>query len=272
MLKLEPVSDDALATYDAIVARKRPKERRERLQKLRSRVKSAYAQYYRQTRDLERIRPDRFSSDRDDLLGCYNGSTAPRNELYAKVKALSGYWCAYCTAYTTATLDHYLPKEPYPEYCVLPVNLVPACSGCNRSRDFRDSRGKRALVHPYFDPVPATARLLIVVVDIKQDLPRARFSVNTSMRSAFAKLYARHFKLLSLRKRYSDAAVPMLGEAVRSVRSWGAGLTCKEAGSWLAKQAAAEEQVLGANYFKAALLRGAANSKAFLDYCVEAAT
>ncbi|WP_437755288.1 hypothetical protein [Sorangium sp. So ce1389] len=272
MLKLNPIPDDPLGVYDAIVERKRPTDRRERLQKLRRRIQSAYARYDRRKPDLEEIVPGRFLDAKEDLLRCYKGSTAPRDKLYAKVKGLSAYWCAYCTAYTTATLDHYLPKDSYPEFCVLPTNLIPACSGCNRPRDFRDSAGKRALVHPYFDPVPPTDRLLVAVVSVKDGLPRAKFSVDTSATSPFSKLYARHFKLLSLRKQYGAAAVHVLAEAVRTVREWGADSTLKEAQVKLARQAAAEERAWGANYFKAALLRGAARSKAFLEYCFSGGT
>lgn len=271
MLKLDPIKDDAISVYDAIVGTKKPIERRRRLQGLRRRINNAYKKYDVAKPALEQIKAHAFKRHKEDLLQCYKGSTIRRDRLYADVKSLA-FWCAYCTAYTVSTLDHYLPKDPYPEFCVLPINLIPCCSGsgCNKSRDFKDQAGARALVHPYFDPIPAKARLLVAKVYVKRGLPEAAFSVNIPSRKgrAFAELYARHFELLSLEEHYSRAAVDALSEMARVIRTWSSGLKREDVRTKLEAQATADEQALGANHFKAALARGAADSEEFLDHCL----
>lgn len=73
--------------------------------------------------------------------------------------------CPMCGSFHTGTLDHFLPKEDYPEYAVFTANLVPACK-CNTRRGravFGDEEGERFL-HPYFDKC-LSRRLLQAVIE-----------------------------------------------------------------------------------------------------------
>lgn len=56
---------------------------------------------------------------------------------------------------TPGTLDHYFPKDAYPELAAVIVNLTPMCSECQgrKGTDFQDEQGKKIFIHPYFDPV-----------------------------------------------------------------------------------------------------------------------
>ena len=47
-----------------------------------------------------------------------------------KLSAKGGF-CPLCGQRNVSTLDHYLPKESYPDLSILPINLVRACSDCN---------------------------------------------------------------------------------------------------------------------------------------------
>lgn len=60
--------------------------------------------------------------------------------------------CPFCGFGTVSTLDHYLPKAPYPTYSVLPYNLVPCCFDCNKgkSTDNANTQNEQTL-HPYYD-------------------------------------------------------------------------------------------------------------------------
>lgn len=54
---------------------------------------------------------------------------------------------------TPNTLDHYLPKNVYPEFSVTLVNLFPMCDICQGKKgvEIGDDDGKRLFIHPYFD-------------------------------------------------------------------------------------------------------------------------
>ncbi len=63
--------------------------------------------------------------------------------------------CPYCGQRTVDTLDHYLPKSVFPALAVTPINLVPACSACNKTKlDFQPPDAKDLILHPYYDDVP----------------------------------------------------------------------------------------------------------------------
>lgn len=60
--------------------------------------------------------------------------------------------CPLCGQRTVSTLDHYLPQSSHPALIITPVNLVPACSECNKSKLARQaSVAIDQTLHPYFD-------------------------------------------------------------------------------------------------------------------------
>lgn len=75
--------------------------------------------------------------------------------------------CPYCGQRTVSTLDHYLPKSIHPALAVTPINLVPACSECNKVKlDFQPPTAKDQILHPYFDDVSAEVWLNASVQDV----------------------------------------------------------------------------------------------------------
>jgi len=54
---------------------------------------------------------------------------------------------------TPNTLDHYLPKEDYPEFAITAVNLFPMCDICQgkKLRETTDLHNQRLFLHPYYD-------------------------------------------------------------------------------------------------------------------------
>lgn len=60
--------------------------------------------------------------------------------------------CPYCAVGYASTLDHYLPKNKFPQLSVIPLNLIPACKDCNTGKksDYPKTAKKQTL-HPYFD-------------------------------------------------------------------------------------------------------------------------
>ncbi|MEN3978346.1 hypothetical protein [Acinetobacter sp. CWB-B33] len=67
-------------------------------------------------------------------------------------------FCPYCgEEVIPSTLDHYLPKEKYPEYSICLDNLVPACTKCQG----KDAKGEKVLnlnnsrifFHPYYENI-----------------------------------------------------------------------------------------------------------------------
>lgn len=60
--------------------------------------------------------------------------------------------CPMCGSANIGTVEHYLPKTPFPEFSVFSFNLVPSCSTCNQKRGSSHANGAvQKLLHPIFD-------------------------------------------------------------------------------------------------------------------------
>jgi len=74
--------------------------------------------------------------------------------------------CPMCGNSTVGTVEHYLPKTPFPEYSVFSWNLVPSCISCNQRRGSKHVNGVRyQLLHPIFDKVILGKLRLITFFD-----------------------------------------------------------------------------------------------------------
>lgn len=62
--------------------------------------------------------------------------------------------CPLCGQRVVSTLDHYLPKAHFPVLSVVPINLIPSCSECNKSKtDHVPENAEQQTLHPYYDDV-----------------------------------------------------------------------------------------------------------------------
>lgn len=99
----------------------------------------------------------KFSLSNNELVGLYKNQFTSNKEpkkIYSSILTSSGDRCPYCGGIgKPSTLDHYLPKEFYPVFSILPNNLVPACRDCNLGdkKDEIISVASGQLIHPYYD-------------------------------------------------------------------------------------------------------------------------
>lgn len=87
------------------------------------------------------------------LIAHYNKPPTGRLKFINEYRrTLSPTICPMCGGFGNGTLDHYLPKDDYPEYSVFSKNLVPACN-CNslRGTTVKGRASPQRVIHPYFD-------------------------------------------------------------------------------------------------------------------------
>lgn len=66
--------------------------------------------------------------------------------------------CPYCRFGNVATLDHFLSKARYPGFAVVPANLVPSCTDCNKGKKSSGVvAAGRLPLHPYFEAAAVEA-------------------------------------------------------------------------------------------------------------------
>lgn len=115
--------------------------------------------------------------------------------------------CPFCSeAGRPTTLDHFLPKEKYPEFSFLSNNLVPACDACQgadaKGSKVLNGKGKRIFLHPYYD-IPSGIE--IMVLTIKAPYSKGtdfELNVNEELDTGLKKLSKRHLKELNIEDRY----------------------------------------------------------------------
>ncbi|WP_225609161.1 MULTISPECIES: hypothetical protein [unclassified Pseudomonas] len=136
----------------------------------------------------------------------------------------------YCPACgedgTPNTLDHYLPKDTYPEFAVSPVNLFPMCDICQGAKGTKllSTDNERLFLHPYFDAFIDT-QLVELTIDGPYNAPEAiHLTAAAGLSDASRFLIERHLQELSIPSRYyryfSEAYLRLLRH-VQRMRSKG---------------------------------------------------
>lgn len=136
----------------------------------------------------------------------------PGRKVYDKLKIAAPYGvCPLCFHRSVTTIDHYLPKAKYPRLSVVPINLVPSCSDCNKSKlsDYPTSSEKESL-HPYYDDIENDLWLKAIVN--YSTPPTIQFKVTPceDWADLLTERVKNHFESLKLNELYStQAAVEM---------------------------------------------------------------
>ncbi|MER5758938.1 hypothetical protein [Streptomyces sp. NPDC002082] len=129
--------------------------------------------------------------------------------------------CPLCGHGTVSQLDHFMPKSSYPALCVDPLNLVPACSDCNKVKgDAKATRAEELPLHPYFDDIDTETWLAARVIH-EDGSVRLEFFVSPpdSWDQVLADRARHHFKLFNLRRTYANQANRYIGEIRGRLRS-----------------------------------------------------
>lgn len=103
------------------------------------------------------------------------------------------------------TLDHYFPKDAYPELAAVLVNLTPMCNECQgrKGTNFQDKKGRKIFIHPYFDPVDK----VLISLDIHEPYSSpSAFSVSVpkNVETALRRLVCAHIRGVDFAERFEE--------------------------------------------------------------------
>lgn len=74
--------------------------------------------------------------------------------------------CPLCGHRQVKTLDHYLPKSNYSKHVIIPFNLIPSCSDCNKDKlDIVPLNKSNQTLHPYYDDVTEYQWLFAEIIE-----------------------------------------------------------------------------------------------------------
>lgn len=112
--------------------------------------------------------------------------------------------CPSCAVRDSAALDHYLPRESFPELAIQPTNLVPICTACNTIKKAHVATAPEdQFLHPYFDDLGSSRWL---VADVVQCLPSTlifRIERPAEWDDVLAARVAKHFERYELVELYA---------------------------------------------------------------------
>lgn len=151
----------------------------------------------------------------DELKALYENqmvkNPSPGRRAYDDIMAAARGKCPFCGHNRVKTLDHFLPKNNYPEFSILPLNLVPCCRDCNSDgkRTARPTGVEDQYLHPYYEDVTGIQWLEAVTVFGITDSPTIVFFVNKDAQNLSITMYERlvfQFSTLDIGIIYSNQA------------------------------------------------------------------
>lgn len=183
--------------------------------------------------------------------------------------------CPFCGISESSTLDHYLPKEQYPEFSVFPKNLIPSCAVCNtrkRDRVLDGGTNVRMFLHPCYDLVPDMAFLVVRVrMEANALLLSYRLVQPAGMALQMFQHLRSHFNELNLADRYRLMGLEHLaGQYPAFCRAYGGSRNAGRVVEKLNEGAEDFEDVFGPNFWLAQLYRALAGNADFCDGGFEA--
>lgn len=137
---------------------------------------------------------------------------APGREIYDEIFASSPSGrCPLCMQRSVATLDHHLPKAHFPSLAVTPLNLIPACSECNKAKlDSVPTTAGEIPLHPYFDELGDETWLNAVVVELRPTALRFLIRHPSSWGKTLSERVDNHFRSLGLAALFASEAAEEL--------------------------------------------------------------
>lgn len=244
---------------------------KKRLKRVRAKVRTRYIDYLSSANSLNLLPPSNIKGVYEDaLIKCYSSRTKPVENLrgkllYPEIEDFDE--CPYCGIGEPTTLDHYLPKEDFPEFSVLSKNLIPVCGVCNSN--YKGSQwienGERLFIHTYYDDFPQHTFLgANIIVGNKISL---NFSaINIASHPDFSQLFSRHFDKLNLNQRYKRKATSVISRKRRRLEIiYRRRSSALDVANSLSQEATELKNELSGNHWKAALYDALSLSNDFCD-------
>jgi hypothetical protein len=262
---------DAAALFDEIAAAKRA-PRGARMRAARASVIAAYQQYESSAPEVGGLVPAQLTAVQQEALRhAYMVETEAMNRMREQLLlSVLVAQCPFCGIGEARTLDHYLPKERFPEFSVLPINLVPSCPICNnlkRDRVLNAGTDIRMFVHPYFDVVP-NVDFMVVNARLEENalILAYRLQRPAEMHARTFRRLQSHFEELDLADRYRRMGLNNLGEQYPALsRTYGQEALADRVAEKLLEVAQDYEASRGPNHWLAKLYRALASLRAFCD-------
>jgi 5-methylcytosine-specific restriction endonuclease McrA len=213
---------DARSTFELCIENIRDDDFREKLKSVADDIETAETTYIQLGQDAQlftiaeagSIAGTVTSAEMGTLYkGTFSRQDTPPRAIYDEIKAApTNSICPLCGHRVVTTLDHYLAKSRHPALAVTPVNLVPACSDCNKLKLNRQpAQASDQTLHPYFDNVDDEVWLVAGVKEIGPPVVEFEAAPPPAWPELKGTRLRNHFRVFQLAELYSiQAAVELV--------------------------------------------------------------
>jgi len=159
-----------------------------------------------------------------NLRSCYADRIEVNNlkgYIYRNQPQYIRYECQYCMIGDgSESFDHYLPKEDYPEFAVLSLNLIPCCIKCNghKSTTWKDNLNKRNIINLYYDVIPSI-QFLFCSITYKRNTPIINFTIRNpgGIDPDLFDIIQKHYSRLHLLERFNNKVSTEITNLLNSI-------------------------------------------------------
>lgn len=119
--------------------------------------------------------------------------------------------CPNCTIEKVSSLDHFIPKDEFPEFSVNPINLIPCCSNCNSiKKDNWRVDHNLLFINLYSDIIPKT-KYLFVDIYSKTEF-KFKLENKCNIDENIFRLIESHYSKLNLLQRFKENSDEVISE------------------------------------------------------------
>lgn len=189
-------------------------------------IRAASRKYDARSPDVHGLRAIHLdAAEKSALIDGYEGRTSAMKRLLATmVESLpeaDADLCPYCNLNQNPDLDHYLPKDKFPEFSLHGSNLIPICPQCNRKKrtTVKTRQGARYFLHAAFEP-SIDQPILEASIDYSSPVPTVTYRIDDkgALPAPELQIVERHFTKLGLADRYRKRANGALSSLKNSLR------------------------------------------------------
>ena len=228
MKNLKPYNEDCFEVFKEAVKSKR--KNKDILLNIEDNIESQFNIYSGKFRDKKLYEitslEDLSITEKDSLIDLYQYKAAIIQKIKGEIlgnqiRTITN-TCQYCTLNSVNTLDHFLPKEKFPDFSVNPLNLFPCCSECNSKKGslWLDSNNNHHLfLNLYLDELP-NKRYLMADFDFQDDIPIVTFCLGNpeNIDSRTYEIIKSHFSRLDLLKRMGERSNEEITNIINTIK------------------------------------------------------
>ncbi len=230
MINLKIYSGTSRAFLDNVIKSKRDPNYKTRITALKPVITPMYDSYDKEfkRKTLVNLSPHGFDEiSTSDLLKLYSYKGKHfvnlRKEVTTVLDNRALTTCQNCTIGEVSSLDHFLPKEEFPEFAVHPYNLIPSCGKCNGHKStIWKNDDKTLFINLYTDILPKEQYLFVKRIDLSDDNVDVTFEVrnDNNIDADTFNLIKNHHDKLKLCERFTLDSHKIITEFIHTIENY----------------------------------------------------